>query len=84
MEYRDRTEPKRDVHFTDFKLVGNDQVSMTMRYHTESEKRFTWVRQPVTISLCEIRRLGGEFHKLLDTLEDRLREARQHMKGTRQ
>ena len=81
--YNDKNHPERDVYFTDVRLRNNEQIHLTLHYHTSTEKNVTHHRQPLTVSLCEMRRLGGKFHGILDELEDKLREARQHMKGNR-
>ncbi len=84
MKYRDKTHPKReDVCFWEPKLIGHDKVRITMVYETQHSGVQTFHRQPVEIGLCQLRYLGGEFHRIMDELEDKLQEAREHMKGHR-
>ncbi len=83
MKYRDKKLPTRDVYFHDFKLVGNDKIKMKFSYETESKGTQTYIIQPVTIDVCQMRNMGRQLHVLLDELEDRLHEARETMKGTR-
>lgn len=75
--------PMREVSFWDFKLKGNDKVCVTMFYHIENNDTETTVRQPIVFDVCEMRFIGGQLHEMLNELEDRLIEAREHMKGDR-
>ena len=83
MKYRDKELPLRDVYVQAPHLSGNDEVMMTLTYETKGPNSRTFTRQPITISLCQMRNLGRQFHVVLDELEDMLHEARNTMKGTR-
>ena len=84
MKYRDKTLPIREAVFYDVKACGYSSVRLTISYDTESKDIATQVRQPLQISLCEMKWLCVEFHRVLNELEDELRVAREEMKGTRQ
>ncbi len=83
MKYIDKTLPTREVSFGDPKLIGHQKVRVTMHYETEGRDTQTFVRQPIEFSFCDMRLMGGEFHGLLNELEDKLQEARAHMQGNR-
>jgi len=83
VKFRDKTLPVRKVYFQNPQLVNNNRVKMVITYQINSNDTETYVRQPVEFDICQIRQLGGNFHSLLNNLEDRLRDAREHMKGTR-
>lgn len=83
MKYENKERPLREVWFKKPRLVGTDKVRMEMHYSITSKHKHTWVTQPVEFTLCEMRRMGGWFHDVLNELEDQLTEAREHMKGSR-
>lgn len=83
MKYRDKTLPIRDVSFWEPKLIGHQKVQVLMVYEIEGPDTQTSVRQPIEFSFCAMRQMGGEFHRLLNELEDKLQEARAHMQGDR-
>ena len=83
MKYHNKTMPHRKVLFMNARLKGHESVLIDMHYSVESNENHTWVKQPIEISFCEMRALGGQLHTVLDDLEDQIKEARNHMQGTR-
>jgi len=71
-ESRSKKMPKREVCFTDIKLVGHRAISAKICYTIETDKRTTWINQPIEFTFCDAMHLARKFHAMAKELEKQL------------
>ncbi len=80
MSYK-RLEKTIDADLWGVKRRGTDGITITVAHTTKGSKHKTRHIQNINLSLCAMRRMGGEFHAIMDELSNEWHSTKRVLSG---